>query len=118
MRNHTIQELIEEDVVYMGSDGNVYVDCSDAFFWGCADGEDISDETLEEFNQAVDDCGNLINGELLYCSRKRKERPQGAMYTYIPKRLWHLFDLCGPEKKTGLGNPCAPGEYRPDEQVV
>ena len=42
---------------------------------------------------------------LLYCARKRKMRPQGAMYKTIPKTLWHLFDVCGEEREMNMGNP-------------
>ena len=129
----TIAELLaREDVVFMGSDwkkdetakdgplpGFRYVgekpcvNCNDVFFWGCADGEDITEETLPAFNQAVDDCrGDVALAAWLYCARIRKERPQGAAYTFIPKDLWPLFHACGPERKTDCGNPYKPGQYK------
>ena len=39
-------------------------------------------------------------------------RPQGAFYSYIDKTSWPLFDLAGPEREVGLGNPYAPGAYK------
>jgi len=42
---------------------------------------------------------------LLYCARKRKMRPQGAMYEYLNKENWPLFDECGPVREKSLSNP-------------
>jgi hypothetical protein len=129
----TIQELIDEDLVFMGSDwkeddsikdgplpGFRYcgeipcVNCNDIFWWGCADCENVSEETLEDLNNAIKDCSPCITtGLLLYCARAKKMRPQGAAYSYIPKELWPLFDECGPKRELGIGNPYAPGEYNP-----
>lgn len=127
-----IAELIEKDIAFMASDwvedetvvdgpmeGFRYagekpaINCNDVFYWGCADSEYITVELLPLFNEAVDDCdGNLEMAANLYCARIRKERPQGAMYTYIPEELWPLFDECGPEREIDMGNPCKQGEYQ------
>ena len=128
--NITIKELLEKDIAFMGSDwqpdptakdspipGQRYVGekpcilCNDVFYWGCADSEDINEDLLIEFQKAAEDCGNELQlGAMLYCARRRKERPQGAIYSSIPKDLWHLFDECGLERKINAGNPCKPGE--------
>jgi len=129
MHEYTIEELLEAEIAFMGGNWEEsdeapedspipgciylgekpYIDCSDLFFWGMAEGEDIE---LEAFNQAVDDCnGNLPVGSLLYCARQREMRPQGAYYSYFPEELWELFDACGPEREVGFGNPYAPGDY-------
>lgn len=127
----SIEELISKDIAFMGSDwvddetvtegpmkGLRYngkkpcINCNDVFFWGCADDEDINDETLPLYHKALDDCSqNHGTAAMLYCARIRKERPQGAIYSCIPKEFWSLFDACGPEKETGFGNPYKPGEY-------
>ena len=126
----TIKELIEKDVVFMGANwvedssatdsalpGYRYggeipcVNSSDLFYWGVADGVDIRNEDLPEFNQALIDCDNDYEvAGMLYCARKESMRPQGAIYRYIPKKLWPLFDACGPERKIDMFNPKRPGE--------
>jgi hypothetical protein len=94
-----------------------FVLANDLFFWGSADGEPITAETLPILKKAIDDCKAIdnvcgcIDGCLLYACRVRKERPQGASYP-SDRRLWPLFDACGPEKETGFGNPYKPGEYK------
>jgi hypothetical protein len=128
----SIQDLLDKDIAFMGSnwiddpsvkDGPMpgkrcngeisCVICNDVFVWGGADCEVITEETLPEFIQAASDCSdNLELAAILYCARRCKMRPQGAMYTYIPKNLWYLFDACRPEREVGLGNPYKPGTYR------
>tara|TARA_Y100000310_G_scaffold59560_1_gene54912 strand:- start:723 stop:1094 length:372 start_codon:yes stop_codon:yes gene_type:complete len=82
--------------------------CNDFFYWGCADAESITPETLPELRRALEDAP--ADGLLLYCARRRKERPQGAYYKYLGKENWALFDACGPEREVGMGNPHKPGE--------
>lgn len=53
----------------------------------------------------------LMIGDL-FAAKVKGMRPQGAAYTYIPTDAWDLFDACGPERQTGMGNPYKPGEYR------
>lgn len=140
MNKPTMEELIEQSIVYMGSDwdddpdpndldiitdddhpyfgwkyigAKPYVNCNDLFVWACADGEDITEEDLPEFYLAIEDCGgNIKTGSDLYCCRKRGMRPQGACYSYYDKKYWFLFNACGPERETGFGNPCTPGQYK------
>lgn len=117
MKNETVtmESLIKADIVFEADD-EFFVNCSDEFFWGCADSEDITEADLPMFNEAVVECaGNLNTASSLYCCRKRKERPQGALYTYIDGELWPLFDACGPEREVGFGNPYKPGDYKPSE---
>lgn len=85
------------------------INCNDVFFWGCADGEGV---TLDEL-PSLQECLALDpkTGAMLWIARKRKERPQGAVYTYIDRSVWPLFHEAGPEREIGLGNPYAPGEY-------
>ena len=80
------------------------VNCSDAFWWGTADVEAVTPETLPELEKALED-GGCEDGMLLYCARRRKMRPQGAMYKYIKKpELFNVF----PEREVGIGNPHKP----------
>ena len=101
------------------------------FAWGCSDEEPIeTSEDVNQFKQALTDltraAGHKTNGKVdnsmvkaarhtgsLYAARRRGMRPQGACYPK-DKRLWSLFDACGPEREKGIGNPYAPGEYNPD----
>jgi len=93
-----------------------FISCNDIFMWGCADGEEVESQIdVELLQRALVDCDELgvdYMGPILYCARKRKLRPQGAYYSYIDKKLWHLFHECGPEREVGLGNPYAPGDYK------
>lgn len=92
-----------------------FVNCSDVFSWGSADLEDLTPERLEAFEQALKDCtdtaGSNVYGPELFCARMRGCRPQGAAYPEN-ERLWPLFDACGPERDTGLGNPYRPGQRK------
>lgn len=91
---------------------------NDLFAWGSADGEDVTPENLPLLEQAINEClaRDAITGAIygcdLFAARVRKMRPQGAAYP-DERSLWPLFDACGPERKTGLGNPYKPGERKP-----
>lgn len=87
--------------------------CNDVFAWGTADCEEITPADLPMLAQAFADAREATgdrweSGGNLYCARKRKERPQGAYYRYIPDPLKPLFDAAGPERSTGLLNPLKP----------
>lgn len=97
--------------------------CNDVFFWGCADVEELEAEDvpmLKEikkmlFEMSRNESGKFINqfylhGDILFCAKKRKMRPQGAMYKHIPKELWHLFNECGEHRPEDFGNPIATPE--------
>lgn len=92
-----------------------FVTCPDLFHWASADAEPLTAETLADFERALADaraaCGSDTWGPELYCARRRGMRPQGAAYPE-DKRLWPLFDACGPERPRGLGNPYLPGERK------
>ena len=111
----TIQKLIDSGAAFPE-----YAECempminlNDFFGWACADGEEVTEADLPEIQKAINDCeGDIIDGASLWACRKRQLRPQGACYTYIRKRSWHLFNAAGPEREVGFGNPYAPGEYR------
>jgi hypothetical protein len=74
----------------------LYVNCSDTFYWGCSDAEEITFNELAELKE----CWSLsTHGGELWCARKRGMRPQTASYKECyPKTEWPLFDACGPER--------------------
>lgn len=83
-----------------------FVGCNDVFAWGCADAEPIeSGHDIDALDQACKDAE--LNGPWLYCARKRKMRPQGALYKHIEPENRHWFDECGQERIVGIGNPVA-----------
>lgn len=86
----------------------LFVNCSDAFAWGCADLEQVTPDNVDVLERSVEEAG--MDGALLFCARVRRMRPQGAMYKHIAEERWPLFDACGPERATGLGNPLTPEE--------
>jgi len=89
------------------------VNISDVFWWGGADGEDVTPETLPVLEQAyadlraIDPYDDMYTAEL-YAARVRGMRPQGAAYPKERAATQALFDACGPERPTGLGNPHKP----------
>lgn len=98
------------------------ITCSDIFFWGSADGEDITEENFDILKQSIKEVKEIDEYEVyqgcyLFVARVRRERPQGAAYP-DNKDLWKLFDTCGPEKPTGLGNPYKPGEYKKKYKTI
>lgn len=153
-----------------------YANCSDVFWWGSSDSEDITDENILVLRDTIDEMTVLYkarskiendpefkqlyfeethatylahvaecptttpdgkhsnsnqcspwkpgatehtmyayqyetNISELFAARVRGMRPQGACYKGYPKDLWPLFDACGPERETGMGNPHAAEEY-------
>jgi len=83
------------------------VNCNDLFYWGCADAEPIVAADIPDLEAAKDDMRKVyreekktnmtVYGELLWCARKRRQRPQKAYYKYFPETSHALFDACGPE---------------------
>jgi hypothetical protein len=124
-------ELMDEhdiDVQFMRRNGvtSAAIGCNDTFFWGCADAEEVTPETIDALesalaemreaskpwlreqdipNKAYMESGSSTFGDVLYCARARKMRPQGAMYKHMRPYMRPLFNACGPERETGLGNP-------------
>lgn len=78
------------------------VNCSDFFEYASADCEPIGLGDIELFEKSYADSlaltGQQHSGGLLYCARKRKQRPMPAAYKYIDERVRHLFDECGGER--------------------
>lgn len=81
---------------------NLYVNCSDTFYWGCADAERIAFEELD----ALSDCyvASPVHGGELWAARKRGMRPQTASYRECYQvGEWHLFDAAGPVRTDSDG---------------
>jgi hypothetical protein len=96
----TVEDLLLSDSLDLHVDGKeirLLVNCSDTFFWGCSDAEEIELSELP----ALQECYRLsprYGGELWVC-RKRGMRPQTASYRECyPESEWHLFDAAGPER--------------------
>lgn len=104
------------DDLHWNTDLEFYIICNDVFFWGCADAEGLTPETVEEWERAMEDAdrvGGFAYGGILYCARMRKMRPQGAYYDHIIVReLWPLFDACGERRAVGMGNPKEHPDFR------
>ena len=89
-----------------------WVNCSDVFFWGTADFEQVTAENIIELERACSDAQaagdfNEVYGPELFCARVRKMRPQGAWYKgdADSKALRELFDACGPRRTPDILNP-------------
>lgn len=93
------------DSVWWDEDCGFFVNCNDIFDWACSDAESITEENIPILRQSLEDCESDSNGMLLFCCRSRGTRPQGAVYKFIEKRFWPLFDACGPERPISFGNP-------------
>lgn len=86
----------------------MYANCNDFFYWGCADGEEITTENvalLELARSQLEAIEEEMWTGLLFCSIARQMRPQGAYYKHLPEKTWPLFDVCGPLRETDMGNP-------------
>jgi len=93
-----------------GDEVKVCVNCNDIFAWGCSDAEDVDVRDIELLKEVHDTLEAIETGlsaywMYLYCSKKRKIRPQGAVYKSIPKEMWSLINACGPEREIDIGNP-------------
>lgn len=99
-------------------DGQIKVgaNCSDLFWWATADAEEITPDNIQLFEETCNECEALDDGIefptvfacALFAARARKMRPQGAYYKMFPRSMWPMFNACGPERETGLGNPVTP----------
>lgn len=103
--------LFNEDGFYI----KFHIICNDVFLWASADMEPVeTDEDMALLEKSIKDCEHLMDysGTMLYCCRRRGQRPQGAFYQYVEKEARHLFDECGPARKVCFGNPIDRGELK------
>jgi hypothetical protein len=94
----TIERLLENEclTIQLEDDGAVLiVNCNDLFYWACADGERLELSGLPGFITTLAECSY---GELLWCCRKRKMRPQKPYYKYFTPEEVVLFDAAGPPR--------------------
>ncbi len=94
-----VEDLILKGKINLSVNDKVvtlWVNCSDLFWWGCSDGEDINLDELP----ALIVCLKLspVHGGDLWCARKRKMRPQKPCYKNYSEEERKLFDECGPER--------------------
>lgn len=84
-----------------------FASCSDFFYWGTADAEEIKPEDIDALEQAFADVRaagadeGQYWGAVLYAARKRGMRPQRPARPQAPA-LAALFDACGPERGAPL----------------
>ena len=82
--------------------------CNDEFYWACSDAEIVTPDDLPALTQAYEDAkaAGSYHGALLWISRKRGLRPQGAMFAYFrTTEEIELFKATGPERPAEFGNP-------------
>jgi hypothetical protein len=89
--------------LFLFEGGKLATNCSDVFYWACADAEFIEPGDYADLLQAIDECRAAYEfgshyGDMLWSCRKRKMRPQGPYYRNIPVELWPLFNAAGPER--------------------
>jgi hypothetical protein len=94
----------------VAKDGEIqmYVNCNDVFAWACADCEEIFEEDLEELQKAKDDLPGSVYWSLLWVSRKRGMRPQGAFIKGMEEKEREMFFAAGPDRSIDLFNPQSP----------
>jgi hypothetical protein len=122
------EEELYEDIQWTES-LKFYVNCSDVFFWGCADAEDLTEDNFQLFVDTYNECIEALKDSekneyaylnwapVLFCARSRKMRPQGAFYENMPEELIPLFNECGEEREVNFGNPYTTPKTAGDKPV-
>ena len=87
---YKVQITKHDDAVTM------YVNCNDLFWWAVADAEELNFSDLAELNRCISESPD--HGELLWCAKKRKMRPQKPYYKSFSNDEAELFNACGPER--------------------
>ena len=80
----------------------LFAECSDLFFWGTADCEEITPADVPLLRHALDDLKPLgAEYELghLFAARKRKLRPQKPCYKDMAPAVAALYDACCAEEE-------------------
>lgn len=84
-----------------------YIKCSDVFCWGTADLEKITEDNIDLLEDSLNE--HEIYGDVLFCARVRKKRPQGAFYRELKEEndneLIKKLNECGPEREINKSNP-------------
>lgn len=90
----------ERNQLFWDPELNLSINCSDVFYWACADAEPIETiEDVENLRRAyaeADALGSEQWGAALYAARRRGMRPQDPAIPSGP--IGDLFRACGPER--------------------
>lgn len=85
------------------------IDCNDVFCWGAADAELMTADDLDDMQKCIDKClevGELEDeGLILWISKKRNLRPQGAWFKGKTQELIKLFEEHTEKREVDFGNP-------------
>lgn len=73
-----------------------FVNCNDVFYWGCSDAEDIEPEEIPDLLECYKQTNDY--GDMLWCCRKRKMRPQKPWFGNFCNVEKQLFESCGEER--------------------
>ena len=96
-----------DEIFWTVTDGVIQfqVDCSDLFYWACADCEPVTPENLSELERSYAEMRSLIpdrhwesRAQELFACRVRGMRPQRPVLNKIEPKLLPLFLACGPER--------------------
>jgi len=82
----------------------MHILCNDVFWWATSDMEEITEENVDILEQSLSD--SKYAGEILFCARVRKMRPQGAFCKDLSEEDKKLFNEVGPEREIDFWNPC------------
>ena len=86
-----------------------YVLCNDTFYWATADAEKIEPEDIQDLIKAKNDAQDDYFWPLVWITRKRKLRPQGALLNkeYMKKHrlVIELLLEAAPEREVDWANP-------------
>lgn len=107
-------DLVYDDILLRVDGDEVFIElnCSDTFWWGTADSEPIEAADIPTLQASYNDV-KAAHGDtafsslvaLLFVARKRRMRPQGAIYKGLPEYMHRLLNGCGPYREVGPGNP-------------
>jgi len=98
-----------------------WINCSDLFDWGTADGVPVNPDNVGMLQDALTEVaartgGDYAYGPQLFACRVRQRRPQNASYP-PDARLHELFDACGAAREIGFDNPKSEQE-RPHDPAL
>lgn len=119
----TLADLPEDLMV--SRDGKVAVFMNDVFAWGCADAEELTEETLAEYKQAISDLRAALPWDdasepeslkalkawagVLFAARRRELQPQFCCYPSLStpqgQAVAGLLDAVGPMRPVDFSNP-------------
>lgn len=104
-----LADLLKHEVVFINSSWwkkdfseeskkliSVHVDCSDVFAWGCADGEELEYDEIENLWRMW--MKDEWWGAAVWAITKRKRMPQDAVKERIQRAgIWNLEEICNNE---------------------